>query len=92
MIPRQRGDVRNSVVVLCRLASSREMFVFLCNSTRVLSRPSDSGETPEMKSYTAKILSLRTTLHFLTRNVMIMFNLMLCSTNKVYRGPCLFMG
>lgn len=45
----QVGDARTSSGVMTRLAGSRAMLMFLCDSTRVLSRPAGSGATPEMK-------------------------------------------
>ena len=44
-----RGEARNSVGVLSRLAGSRAMLVFLCDSVGVLSKLAGTGETLEMK-------------------------------------------
>lgn len=49
MLPAQRGDVSNSAEVITRLAGREAMFVFLRDSTRVVSRPASSGATLEMK-------------------------------------------
>jgi len=88
----QRGEARNSARVLSRLVGNRAMFVFLHDSVGVLSRPAGSGATQEMKNYTLKNLNLQATLPFPTWNIAILLNLMLCSFEKVYRGPRLFMG
>jgi len=45
----QRGDASNSAGVLTRLASRGAMLVFLRDSAGVLSRPTGSRATPEMK-------------------------------------------
>jgi len=45
----QWGDASNFTRVLTRLAANGAMLVFLCDSTRLLSRPAGSGETLEMK-------------------------------------------
>jgi len=66
--------------------------VFLRDSIEVLSRPTSSGATPEMKNCTLKILSSRAKLPFLIQNTVIWMNLMLCSIEKVQRGPCIPMG
>ena len=47
----QRGETCNSTKVLTRLAGGGEICVFLHDSARVLSRPTGSGITPEMKTY-----------------------------------------
>ena len=44
----QGRDASNSDEVLTRLACSGTMLVFLCDSTGVLSRSTDSGATLEM--------------------------------------------
>jgi len=43
------GDASNSAEVLTMLVGSGAMLLFLCDSTRVLSRPASSEATPEMK-------------------------------------------
>ncbi len=78
----QRGESINSARELTRLVGSGAMFVFLCDSDGVRSRPAGSEATPEMKNYTLKILSLRATLPFPTRSNPILLNPMLSSTKK----------
>ena len=60
-----RGEACNSIGVLTKLSCNGEMCVFLRDSTGVLSRPTGSGATPEMKTYTLKILNLQAKMPFL---------------------------
>lgn len=47
-----------------RLASNGAMSLFLCDSVRVISRPTSSGETLDMKTYTMKIFNSQAKLPF----------------------------
>jgi len=58
------GEAWNSTGVLAKLTDSGAMCVFLRDSARVLSMPSGSGATPEMKNYTLKIFNSRAKLPF----------------------------
>jgi len=64
-LPAQRGEACNSTEVLTRLASSGGMCVFLGDTIGVLSRPTGSGATPKMKTYTLKIFNSQAKLPFL---------------------------
>jgi len=65
-LPTQRGEESNFIMVLSRLVGSGVMFLFLCDSTRVLSKPTSSRATPNMEKNTLKILSLRAKIPFPT--------------------------
>lgn len=60
----QRGEAHNSTWVLTKLVGSGEMCVFMRDSIRVLSRPTRSRATREMKTYTLEIFNSRAKLPF----------------------------
>ena len=57
ILPTHGGEACKSIGVLTKLAGNGEMFVFLCDFTRVLSRSTGSRSTLEMKTHTLKIFN-----------------------------------